>query len=288
MFRGGVITFSPLNMATIPLEDSFSDVAQKAQRGLKLSDADLFARSGASPEGWARIKAGELDEETLARVAGPLGLHAPSLLALARKQWLPQPVQLEGLAAFNTPYEDMTVNSYLVYDPGTRDAAVFDTGADAAGMLALIRERNLTVRWILLTHTHGDHIADLARLKRETGAPARVSKLEPVEGAEPIAEGAQFTAGGLRIEARQTTGHSVGGITYVVNGLARPVAVVGDALFAGSMGGGLISYADALQNNRSKIFTLPPETVVCPGHGPMTTVGEEKANNPFYPEFKSS
>ena len=78
-----------------------------------------------------------------------------------------------------------------------------------------------------------------------------------------------------------------GGLTYVITGLARPVAIVGDALFAGSMGGGVVSYADALETNRREIFTLPDDTVICPGHGPMTSVAEEKHHNPFYPEFKT-
>ena len=86
----------------------------------------------------------------------------------------------------------------------------------------------------------------------------------------------------LEIEARLTSGHSPGGMTYVVTGLSRPIAIVGDSLFAGSMGGGNVSYEDALRNNREKILTLPDETVICPGHGPMTTVGEEKAHNPFF------
>jgi glyoxylase-like metal-dependent hydrolase (beta-lactamase superfamily II) len=68
-----------------------------------------------------------------------------------------------------------------------------------------------------------------------------------------------------------------------VRGLARPVAIVGDAIFAGSMGGGGISYADALRTNREEILSLSDDTIVCPGHGPMTTVGEEKRNNPFFP-----
>jgi len=65
------------------------------------------------------------------------------------------------------------------------------------------------------------------------------------------------------------------------------VAVVGDSLFAGSMGGGMISYFEALENNRAKVFSLPNETVLCPGHGPLTTVGEEKQHNPFFPEFQN-
>ena len=64
------------------------------------------------------------------------------------------------------------------------------------------------------------------------------------------------------------------------------MAIVGDALFAQSMGGGMVSYRDALETNRKALFTLPDDTVVCPGHGPMTSIGEEKRVNPFFPEFK--
>ncbi len=88
--------------------------------------------------------------------------------------------------------------------------------------------------------------------------------------------------GALEIEARLTSGHSAGGTTYVISGLERPVAIVGDSLFAGSMGGGAVSYQDALKNNLEKILTLPEETIVCPGHGPLTTVGKERKENPFF------
>jgi len=86
----------------------------------------------------------------------------------------------------------------------------------------------------------------------------------------------------LQIDTRLTWGHSPGGMTYVVIGLAHPIAIVGDSLFAGSMGGGNVSYHDALRNNLEKILTLSDDTIICPGHGPMTTVGEEKAHNPFF------
>ena len=69
----------------------------------------------------------------------------------------------------------------------------------------------------------------------------------------------------------------------MVSGLSQLVAVVGDAMFAGSMGGGGVSYADALRTNRAEILTLPDETILCPGHGPLSTVGEQKAHNPFFP-----
>ena len=74
-------------------------------------------------------------------------------------------------------------------------------------------------------------------------------------------------------------------MTYLIDGLNQPVAIVGDAVFAGSMGGGMISYSDALRTNREKIMTLPDETILCPGHGPLSRVGWEKKHNPFFPEF---
>ena len=99
--------------------------------------------------------------------------------------------------------------------------------------------------------------------------------------AEPVREGGRFDAGGLTIRALLTNGHSAGGTTYVVEGLAAPVAVVGDSLFAGSMGGAPNQYEVARRNNREKILTLPDNTVIAPGHGPLTSVAEEKAHNPF-------
>jgi glyoxylase-like metal-dependent hydrolase (beta-lactamase superfamily II) len=176
----------------------------------------------------------------------------------------------------------MAVNSYLVWDPTTREAAASDTGADCKKMLALAAKENLSVKLILLTHAHSDHIADLPRLREETGAHVFISGREPISGAESIEEGKRFRLGKIDIETRLTWGHSPGGMTYFVTGLARPIAIVGDSLFAGSMGGGNVSYADAIRNNLDKILTLPDETIICPGHGPMTSVGEEKAHNPFF------
>jgi glyoxylase-like metal-dependent hydrolase (beta-lactamase superfamily II) len=274
-------------MAAIPLEDTFTDILGKAQRGLKLSDDELARRAGVAVAELGRVKSGEVIEAVLNKVAPALSLGPLALIASAKKTWYPAALSVPGLAQFNTAYEDMTVNAYLVWDPRTKDAAVFDTGADCGPVLQAVQTQGLRVKHLLLTHTHPDHIADLARLKQETGATAWVPKLEAIEGAEPFSEGHPFALGGLRIDTRQTTGHSVGGITYVITGLAQPVAVVGDAIFAGSMGGGGISYADALGNNRRKIFTLPDETVLCPGHGPLTTVGEQKRHNPFYPEFQN-
>ena len=113
----------------------------------------------------------------------------------------------------------------------------------------------------------------------------KVTEVVPALG-ESITEGFSHTCGSLSLNTLHTHGHAVGGMSYVIEGLERPIAVVGDAVFAGSMGGGMISYKDALRTNREKIMTLPDDTVLCSGHGPMTTVSEEKKNNPFFPEFR--
>ena len=91
-----------------------------------------------------------------------------------------------------------------------------------------------------------------------------------------------FAVGGLSIESVLTDGHSSGGTTYVVKGLSQPVAIVGDSLFAGSMGGSMTAYETGRQNNIKKVLTLPEGTILAPGHGPLTTVGQEKRHNPFF------
>jgi glyoxylase-like metal-dependent hydrolase (beta-lactamase superfamily II) len=275
-------------MATIPLEDNFGDILGKAQRGLKLSDDQLAKRAGVSLSELGRAQSGECDGKVIRKLASALHLQAAALIKSANRAWAPNPITLPGLVQFNTAYRDITVNCYLAWDTKTREAVAFDTGADCGPVLQLVKANQLALKLILLTHTHPDHVADLARLKRETGAPAHVCQLEAIEGAEPFSEGQSFQAGGLRIGTRLTSGHSAGGITYVITGLARPVAVVGDAIFAGSMGGGMVSYADAINNNRNKILSLPNDTILCPGHGPLTSVGEEKLHNPFFPDWQKN
>jgi glyoxylase-like metal-dependent hydrolase (beta-lactamase superfamily II) len=270
----------------IPLEDNYDDVINKAKRGLRLTDERLAQSAGIALEELSRVKAGQFDERVVGKLAPVLGLGEDALLALGRKAWRPKSHELVGLASFNTPFEGMTVNAYLVWDPKTKLAAVFDTGADCSGIIKFAKDNHLTVSHIFLTHAHYDHVADLARLKKATGAKAFASELEPIDGAETFAAGKNFGVGNLQIETRQTSGHSRGGTTYVVRGLERPVAAVGDALFAGSMGRGMVSYEEALRTNREQIFTLPDDTIICPGHGPLTTVGEEKLHNPFFPEFQ--
>jgi glyoxylase-like metal-dependent hydrolase (beta-lactamase superfamily II) len=269
----------------IPLEDQVGDVIGKARRGLRLSESQLVQAAGVTGEQLEALQSGGvIDQGALERVAGALALDPAALLAMARGAWYPGEIaKPQGFAAFNTPFRDMTVNFYLAWDPETGRAAAFDAGTDCDPMLDTLKTHGLTLESIFLTHTHTDHVAELDRLVEATGAPVYVSSLEPLLGAEPILEGREFKIGSLRIAARLTPGHSPGGTTYVVTGCEPGLAVVGDALFASSMGG--VSpelYEAALRANRSQILSLPASTVICPGHGPLTTPALELEHNPFY------
>ena len=271
---------------SIPLEDQYTDVLGKARRGLRLSESQLAEKAGVGLEAVEAFQGGKLDDaDSIARITRALGLYAPALLDLARGEWTPGDVALPPTAAaYNGPFgDDMTVNFYLAWDRDGGRAAAFDTGGDCHALLQTLREKRLTLAAVFLTHTHEDHVADLDRLLAETDAPVYVSRLEPIGGATLIDDGQAFTVGGLTITARLTAGHSPGGLTYVVAGLEPGLTVVGDAMFAASMGGvAPEKYAAALAANRAHILSLPADTVICPGHGPLTTVGLEAKHNPFY------
>jgi hydroxyacylglutathione hydrolase len=272
----------------IPLEDTYADILSKARRGLGLDLDTLSSKAGVPSELANQILSGSFDEPGVRALATVLNLHPDRVAAIGRTDYRPAEIPLmEGLSQFNTPFEDMTVNSYLTWDPDSRKAVAFDTGADCDGMLDAIEEHRLKLELILLTHSHGDHILELDRLRERTGAEAWIGEKEPVAGARSFAVGRTFRVGALSMETRSTWGHSPGGVTYVVRGLSRTLAIVGDAIFAGSVGGGNVSYKDALKTNRESILSLPDETVICPGHGPLTTVGEQKKVNPFFPDFGS-
>lgn len=270
-------------MTRLPLEDNYTDVIGKAQRGLAIDDTALAGLSGVPVDALKRLKSGEANDAALRTIAPHLGLDGAALVVLARKQWYPEiPRFSDGFAMFTTPYEDMTVNSYLAWDPASLDAAAVDTGATCDGLLGVARDFGLTIRMILLTHSHEDHIADLAHLREETDAPTYLSSRGSHPGVIPANEGFELKLGSLRIRTLHTYGHADDGSTFVVNGLAHPLAFVGDSLFASSMGGSMTHYRDAFRNNVEKIFTLPDNTVIASGHGPLTTVGQERKHNPFF------
>jgi len=279
---------SPENPAVmsplIPIEDFFEDIIAKSMRGRHISEGELAQATSVSPDILHRLCCGEFcDEPALLKVAEALRLDPRALTLSASKVWRPRPVEMEGLEVFNTPYRDMRVNAFLVWDPETKIGAAFDTGTDSSGLMEKAHAEAVSIESIFITHTHNDHIADLDRLKAASEKAAIYSnETEPWPDTITFAEGDTFNIGRLSVKTFTTSGHSVGGTTYFIEGLSKPIAVVGDAIFAGSMGGGMVSFDDAWKNNREKILTLPDETVICPGHGPMSTIGEEKRNNPFF------
>lgn len=276
----------------IPLEDSVTDIIGKAQRGLGLSDSDLADRIG--------IEIGEVEAVKLVKgvafsevekMAAALKLGPRCLVALADGKYTPTvTLPKTGFFQSNTTYGDMTVNSYLVWDESTKLAAAFDTGADAMVLIDEIKKRGLTLQDVYLTHTHVDHIVELDRLLEKAGGSVgvHVNEAEPIEGAATFKPGVTFSLGKLHIESRDTSGHSAGGTTFHIHGLDAPLAIVGDALFAGSVGGIKADYAAALQKIRDNILSAQDNTILAPGHGPLTTVAQEKASNPFFPEFRKA
>ena len=269
----------------MPLEDSWSDVLKKALRGQDWSVEEAAARSGLTESAVESLLGGCLNEADAVALAQALGLRVSPLLELARGEYHPGQIRLpDGAAMFSTDWGGMTVHSYLIWDFRSGEAVAFDTGADAGELLGFLRDQNLTLSLLLLTHAHGDHVFEADRIVEKTGAKVLIGEGEGMPGIATFAPGEEFSIGNLTISTRSTPGHSPGGITYVIGGLARPLAIVGDALFAGSMGRPNLSYEACLHGLRGEILSLAPETILCPGHGPLTTVTLERDHNPFFGE----
>lgn len=268
------------------------DVVNKAQHGLGLSDSVLIKKLGISPDRLDAIKQVRgMPLELVEKLARALELGPRALIALAEGKYTPHATPPgTGFFQANTVFDDMTVNAYLVWDPETKLAVAFDTGADAAPLVKEIERQELTLQDIFLTHTHIDHVMELDRLCEKVGGSIgiHVSEAEPLEGAVPFQPGVTFSLGRLQIETRDTSGHSPGGTSYHIHGLNAPLVIVGDALFAGSMGGTRSDYQAALRRIRDNILSAQDNTTIAPGHGPLTTVKEEKMNNPFFPEFRQA
>jgi glyoxylase-like metal-dependent hydrolase (beta-lactamase superfamily II) len=271
----------------IRIEDNFEDVLSKSMSGLGISLEALAQSTGTEPSVIESLLQGELDEAALLAVASPLGLSPKKLLDMAQRRWMPQVQLPENIQLINTPfpvpgYEEMTVNSYLIWSGKT--AIAIDTGADAAPLLKAVTEQGLQLEALYITHTHRDHIAALDPIR---AAHPGIAVYSPTGEALPntvaLHPGATLNCGDLSLQTRETSGHSPGALSYILSGAENPVAFVGDALFCLSMGKApRAAYAQALENNRRELLSLPDDTRLCPGHGPVTTVADEKARNPFF------
>jgi glyoxylase-like metal-dependent hydrolase (beta-lactamase superfamily II) len=271
------------------LEDHAGDIIRKARDMSKASISDAARAAG--------LTEGELQglEESgraarkpnCAALAGLMGLSAGKLEAILGG-WAPAEKDLgtwRELRCLSTTDGEMAVNSYLVWDEVSREAALFDTGWSAREVIELVEVNHLQLRHLFITHSHEDHIAALDEV-RQNFPKVRLhfsSASAPVDQRNRPNDFIQL--GSLRITNRDTPGHAADGTTYVIGNWpedAPYVAVVGDAIFAGSIGRGNQSWDLAKEKVRERIFSLPPETLICPGHGPLTTVAEELAHNPFF------
>lgn len=268
----------------LSFEDNWNDILHKAVKGLALDSIEIAARSGVPLQEVNNLLSGHLNKKFLSAIAPALSLNAAALLQLAAATAPPSSLLPLQMLQLTTSHHGMEVHSYLLWNEEEKSAVAFDTGADLTELLDVLSQRQLRLRSLFLTHGHADHVGKLQELVQWTHAQAWMSQADLVPGAKPLRANHLFDLGKhITIEARLTPGHSPGGMTYVIKGLSLPVAIVGDAIFASSVGGiPATAYSAALRAIKENILSLPEETLLCPGHGPLTTVGEELRWNPFF------
>lgn len=200
------------------------------------------------------------------------------------------------------PVGPLHCNCSVVGDEDTHEAIVIDPGDDIERILELIGKHHLQVKQIVVTHAHIDHVGGAMKLRAATGAPILLNqndyallKMLDVQAAwlgmrspgkveidQSLGQADTVKAGSLAAQVLHTPGHTEGSICLYFP--AEHKLFAGDTLFAGSIGrtdlpGG--SYEKILQSIHDRVLALPDETVVVPGHGPLTTIGEERESNPF-------
>lgn len=279
---------------TVELEDEFGDVIAKARAG-----RGLFAAQTARTAGLTESQLQEIEQyrmtpggETVKQLAETLHLNPEKLIETASATW--SPVQSDPssesllIRRVHVPFGQYGANAYIAACTRTLSAAVIDPGGAVDEIKRVLQEQDLTLELVLITHSHADHTAGLSDLLRGTSGVTvacspdnRETVMTGVDAGWSAAEdGAEFSLGQVTVTALATPGHTQGSTCYVVNG----ACFVGDTLFAGSIGrpSSSIAYGHMLADIRSKVLSLPHDTVLLPGHGPITTVAEELEHNPFF------
>ncbi len=270
-----------------PLEDELGDILEKARDGKSWSQEDLSQASGVAEKDIQAMENYELvpDETTVLKLAEVLDLDGPSLMAISRDAYCPQAVAGDPdfeLVTLEVLLGSYPVKCYLLRCKQSGESCAIDTGANPKALIQKAKETGMTPSKILLTHTHYDHAGGLDALVKEWKCPTWVDKNEPRPKGygklNLIGEGDVIELGALRIHCISTPGHTPGGVSYKVN----QTVFSGDIIFAGSMGRANSTWSGLFAGITQKILTLPDATILHPGHGPSTTVGEEKQNNPFF------
>ncbi|MCE5268698.1 MAG: MBL fold metallo-hydrolase [Planctomycetaceae bacterium] len=213
-----------------------------------------------------------------------------------------KPLELQLVTVLSHPFEQ---NTYLAWLPGHSDCVVIDPGLEPEKIFPHLTQRRLTPAAILCTHGHADHIGGNAAIKQRWPACPIVVGAEDADKLPDselnlssaigkavlsppadvtVGDGDTYEAAGLEWQVRAIPGHTAGHVVYLWEGQTPATVFVGDVIFAGSIGrsdfpGG--DHQQLIQGIRSKLFNLPDDTILLPGHGPATTVGREKRSNPF-------
>lgn len=243
------------------LEDHLGDIIRKGRKAANVSPDAAAKAAGLTEAELNALEETGKGQANFNGLAAAIKLDGGKLAKIAG-DWKPSEKDLglwRELRRIETTKEGITVNCYLVWDEVSRDGALFDTGWNGEPALVAIAENQVQLRHIFLTHTHEDHIAGLAAL-REKHPKAHVhtsSKNAPPEQRNRANDFKHL--GSLRITNRDTPGHAEDGVTYIVGNWSEDaphVAMVGDALFAGSIGTGFQSWDLAKQKVREQIFFI--------------------------------
>lgn len=253
------------NTNSITLEDDFNDCLSKAIRGHGCPISGLAHAAGTTEKSITACLNGKQNDATLHSIAPHLQLSVEKLINL--KSYKPAPQLVPGLTTITSPFGHIGVNAFLITSGDQH--IIFDTGSDAKDLIFLAPgAQNL-----FITHEHPDHIAELSKFSK---AKHHLPNSQPHGHVTEIAD--------LVITALDVSGHCTPARAYLIEGLEKPVCIVGDSIFAGSIGGcpSTETYSTALANITDHIFALSDNTILCPGHGPLTTVAQEKRHNPFF------
>jgi hydroxyacylglutathione hydrolase len=217
-----------------------------------------------------------------------LKLNPERTVERAANAFAPPKVAMDGVQQ-HTQDSRPNSNGYVIFRGDRKRAALVDPAGTPQRLLQLLRDGGFDLQYILITHKHNDHCGAVAAVAKEY--PHAQIVMHPLDApaigalastALAASDGATFPFGDdAHIRVLHTPGHTDGSVCYVVD----PIVFTGDILFSGSVGGAYgdkSTYADVLRSVSTKIFTLPETTVIMPGHGPPSTVGVERAHDPFF------